>query len=113
MRSRNRTKMFHVKRFGTIRGLDGTKSAYVLWLGLSAIARNKCKFGGRPLRHSLLFRPAPGGGTLDARFIRAYCPVMEPGLTGAAAHIVDEQVAVADIEALTEIYAAILEDYFH
>jgi succinyl-diaminopimelate desuccinylase len=48
----------------------------------------------------------------DARFIRGYCPVVEFGLPGATMHMVDEHVAVADIEALTEIYAAILEDYF-
>jgi succinyl-diaminopimelate desuccinylase len=52
------------------------------------------------------------GGTSDARFIRAYCPVVEFGLIGATAHMVDEHVAVADLEGLTEIYAAILEDYF-
>jgi succinyl-diaminopimelate desuccinylase len=52
------------------------------------------------------------GGTSDARFIHAYCPVVEFGLTGATMHMVDEHVQVADIEALTEIYAAILEDYF-
>jgi succinyl-diaminopimelate desuccinylase len=52
------------------------------------------------------------GGTSDARFIRAYCPVLEFGLVGATAHMVDEHIAIADIEALTEIYAAILEDYF-
>jgi succinyl-diaminopimelate desuccinylase len=59
-------------------------------------------------------RPAlsTSGGTSDARFIRAYCPVLEFGLVGATAHMVDEHVAVADIEALTEIYAAILEAYF-
>jgi len=59
-------------------------------------------------------RPAlsTSGGTSDARFIRAYCPVVEFGLVGATAHMVDEHVAVADIEALTEIYAAILQDYF-
>ena len=51
-------------------------------------------------------------GTSDARFIRAYCPVLEFGLVGATAHMVDEHVAVADIEALTEIYMAILDDYF-
>ena len=44
------------------------------------------------------------GGTSDARFIRAYCPVLEFGAVGATAHMVDEHVAVADIEALTEIY---------
>jgi succinyl-diaminopimelate desuccinylase len=52
------------------------------------------------------------GGTSDARFIRAYCPVLEFGLVGATAHMVDEHASVADLEALTEIYAAILEDYF-
>ncbi|MGQ0444942.1 MAG: succinyl-diaminopimelate desuccinylase, partial [Beijerinckiaceae bacterium] len=59
-------------------------------------------------------RPAlsTSGGTSDARFVRAYCPVLEFGLIGATSHMVDEHVAVADIEALTEIYAAILEDYF-
>jgi succinyl-diaminopimelate desuccinylase len=52
------------------------------------------------------------GGTSDARFIRAYCPVVEFGLIGATAHMVDEHVQVADLEALTEIYMAILDDYF-
>ncbi len=44
------------------------------------------------------------GGTSDARFVRAYCPVIEFGLVGATMHQVDERVAVADIEALTRIY---------
>lgn len=59
-------------------------------------------------------RPAlsTSGGTSDARFIRAYCPVVELGLSGATAHMVDEHIAIADLEALTEIYAAILEAYF-
>ncbi|MGH6801518.1 MAG: succinyl-diaminopimelate desuccinylase, partial [Methylocella sp.] len=59
-------------------------------------------------------RPAlsTSGGTSDARFIRAYCPVLEFGLVGATSHMVDEHVAVAELAALTEIYAAILEDYF-
>jgi succinyl-diaminopimelate desuccinylase len=52
------------------------------------------------------------GGTSDARFIQAYCPVLEFGGIGATAHMVDEHVAISEIEALTEIYAAILEDYF-
>ena len=47
-----------------------------------------------------------------ARFIRAYCPVLEFGLVGATSHMVDEHASEADLEALTEIYAAILEDYF-
>ncbi|MDQ6703951.1 MAG: succinyl-diaminopimelate desuccinylase [Pseudomonadota bacterium] len=59
-------------------------------------------------------RPAlsTSGGTSDARFIRAYCPVVEFGFVGATSHMVDEHVSVADIEALTEIYAAILKEYF-
>ena len=52
------------------------------------------------------------GGTSDARFIRAYCPVLEFGLLGATAHMADEHIVVTDLEGLTAIYAAILEDYF-
>ncbi|MEJ0093672.1 MAG: succinyl-diaminopimelate desuccinylase [Methylocella sp.] len=52
------------------------------------------------------------GGTSDARFIRAYCPVVEFGLVGATMHMVDEHASIKDIEALTEIYATLLEDYF-
>ncbi len=59
-------------------------------------------------------RPAlsTSGGTSDARFIRAYCPVLELGLSGATAHMADEHVALAELEGLTGIYAAILEAYF-
>jgi succinyl-diaminopimelate desuccinylase len=52
------------------------------------------------------------GGTSDARFIYAFCPVIELGLRNATAHQVDEQVPVADIEALTRIYRRFIEDYF-
>jgi succinyl-diaminopimelate desuccinylase len=52
------------------------------------------------------------GGTSDARFIRAYCPVLEFGLLGTTAHMVDEHITVSELEGLTDIYAAILEDYF-
>ncbi len=52
------------------------------------------------------------GGTSDARFIRAVCPVVEFGLVGASMHKVDEQVAVADIRALAEIYAGVLARVF-
>ena len=52
------------------------------------------------------------GGTSDARFIQAFCPVIEFGLTNALAHHVDERVAVADLEALTRIYQAFIEGYF-
>lgn len=49
------------------------------------------------------------GGTSDARFIKDMCPVVEFGLVGATMHKVDEHVAVADIEALTDIYEDMLK----
>lgn len=52
------------------------------------------------------------GGTSDARFIQAYCPVLEFGLTGTTAHMVDERITLADLAGLTDIYAAILDAYF-
>jgi succinyl-diaminopimelate desuccinylase len=45
-----------------------------------------------------------GGGTSDARFIQAYCPVIEFGLVNETIHAVDERCAVADLTALTDIY---------
>jgi succinyl-diaminopimelate desuccinylase len=48
------------------------------------------------------------GGTSDARFIKNHCPVVEFGLVGQTMHKADEQVAVADLEALTEIYRLLL-----
>lgn len=52
------------------------------------------------------------GGTSDARFIHHNCPVVEFGLVGQTMHKVDENVPVADILALTEIYRGVLERYF-
>ncbi|MEM6617980.1 MAG: succinyl-diaminopimelate desuccinylase [Pseudomonadota bacterium] len=52
------------------------------------------------------------GGTSDARFVRAHCPVVEFGLVGKTMHQVDECVPVADIERLKAIYGRILRDYF-
>jgi len=52
------------------------------------------------------------GGTSDARFIKNMCPVVEFGLVGATMHKVDEHVAVADIETLTEIYKSVIESLF-
>ena len=52
------------------------------------------------------------GGTSDARFIKDYCPVVEFGLVGQTMHMVDERVAVADLETLTRIYALFLERWF-
>ena len=52
------------------------------------------------------------GGTSDARFIKDHCPVAEFGLVGQTMHQIDERVAVADLGALTDIYAQVLETYF-
>ncbi len=53
-----------------------------------------------------------GGGTSDARFIQAYCPVIEFGLVNKTIHQVDEHVAVADLEQLTQIYQRFIAGYF-
>jgi len=52
------------------------------------------------------------GGTSDARFIHVHCPVVEFGLAGSTMHKIDERVAVADLETLTAIYAAVLKRFF-
>jgi succinyl-diaminopimelate desuccinylase len=52
------------------------------------------------------------GGTSDARFIKDYCPVVEFGLVGQTMHMVDERVAIADLETLTRIYEVFLERWF-
>ena len=52
------------------------------------------------------------GGTSDARFITAFCPVVEFGLVGQTMHAIDERVPVADLTALTAIYRMIVDKYF-
>ncbi len=52
------------------------------------------------------------GGTSDARFIKDYCPVVEFGLVGKTMHMVDERVALADLETLTQIYERFISDFF-
>ena len=52
------------------------------------------------------------GGTSDARFITNICPVAEFGLVGKTMHKIDEQVAVEDIDSLTDIYTHILNLFF-
>ena len=52
------------------------------------------------------------GGTSDARFIKDHCPVAELGLAGGTMHKADECASLEDIEILTRIYQAVLEDYF-
>jgi succinyl-diaminopimelate desuccinylase len=52
------------------------------------------------------------GGTSDARFLHAYCPVAEFGLVGQTMHQADERVDLADLVALTEIYRTFLDLFF-
>lgn len=52
------------------------------------------------------------GGTSDARFIKNYCEVLEYGLVGQTMHQIDERVALADLEGLTQIYRRIIGNYF-
>lgn len=52
------------------------------------------------------------GGTSDARFIKAHCPVVEFGLVGRGMHQVDESVPIAQILQLKDIYTGILRRYF-
>lgn len=49
------------------------------------------------------------GGTSDARFLRALCPVIEFGLSNATMHKRDEAVAIADLDVLARIYRRIAE----
>ncbi|MDB5648609.1 MAG: dapE [Hyphomicrobiales bacterium] len=59
-------------------------------------------------------RPAlsTSGGTSDARFIQAHCPVVEFGLVGSTMHAVDERCAIADLETLASIYGRVIRAYF-
>ncbi|OBY25517.1 succinyl-diaminopimelate desuccinylase [Leisingera sp. JC1] len=52
------------------------------------------------------------GGTSDARFITAHCPVVEFGLVGRTMHQVDENVDIEHIHQLKAIYFSILHRYF-
>ncbi|MEJ6789758.1 succinyl-diaminopimelate desuccinylase [Brevundimonas sp. BR2-1] len=52
------------------------------------------------------------GGTSDARFIRAMCPVLELGLVGQTMHQIDERAPVAEIEALAEVYRRVIGTFF-
>ncbi len=48
------------------------------------------------------------GGTSDARFLSKLAPTCEFGLVNATMHKLDEAVAVADLEALVDVYAGVL-----
>ena len=51
------------------------------------------------------------GGTSDARFIAAHCPVVECGLPGPTMHKANEEVSIADLETLTQLYAGFISRY--
>ena len=48
------------------------------------------------------------GGTSDARFLRAVCPVVEFGLLNATMHKTDEAVSTDDLETLSAIYRGVI-----
>ena len=52
------------------------------------------------------------GGTSDARFIQAHCPVAEFGLVGQTMHKADERVDIGDITRLALIYETFLDRFF-
>jgi succinyl-diaminopimelate desuccinylase len=52
------------------------------------------------------------GGTSDARFIRALCPVVELGLVGTTMHAVDERVPVEEIRQMQAVYERLIERYY-
>jgi succinyl-diaminopimelate desuccinylase len=52
------------------------------------------------------------GGTSDARFIRALCPVVEVGLVGKTMHAVDERAPIDEILRLQQVYGRIIDRYF-
>ncbi len=53
-----------------------------------------------------------GGGTSDARFVKDFCQnVVELGQISKTAHMVDEHVAIKDIEILQNIYSNILDKF--
>ena len=53
------------------------------------------------------------GGTSDARFIKDYSQVLEIGVVNNTLHKVDENVAIKDLEELTNLYYEILKKYFN
>ncbi len=52
------------------------------------------------------------GGTSDARYIKNHCPVTEFGLVGKTIHKPNEEAAVSDIAAISDIYHNILQHFF-
>jgi succinyl-diaminopimelate desuccinylase len=64
--------------------------------------------------HDVAGRPpelSTTGGTSDARFIRALCPVVELGLVGTTMHQVDERAPVDEIRMLQAVYERLIARY--
>lgn len=53
------------------------------------------------------------GGTSDARFIQAYCPLLEFGLLNETAHKIDEHVKIGDLQKLHNVYYNFLSIIHH
>ena len=51
------------------------------------------------------------GGTSDAWFFKEICPVVEFGLVSETIHQVNERISIADLEALTRVYQALLASF--
>ncbi|MCS6932337.1 MAG: succinyl-diaminopimelate desuccinylase [Acetobacteraceae bacterium] len=54
-----------------------------------------------------------GGGTSDARFLAPLCPVAELGPVGTTMHKADECVPVAELRALSALYASVMAECLH
>ena len=52
------------------------------------------------------------GGTSDARFIQAYCPVIEFGVVGKTMHKIDERVTISDVDGLARVYGRAITSFF-
>jgi succinyl-diaminopimelate desuccinylase len=52
------------------------------------------------------------GGTSDARFIQAYCPILEFGLRSELAHKINESVEIGDLQSLYNVYYEALNKIF-
>ena len=66
------------------------------------------------VEETLGLRPelSTSGGSSDARYIRAMCPVIELGLVGSTMHKVDECTGVDEVVALMRLYQAVIWRYF-
>ena len=99
--------------------LDGVEGAYELAIAVSGEA-----FVSPPgpftdlvveaIKATIGVEPelSTSGGTSDARFIKDACPVAEFGLISQTMHKVNEHTQLADLQALTRVYCAVLERYF-